>query len=225
VATTSATEVVLICSEIGTRDYAPDALGDKQFRDVSDWLWKKYDEEISGWLRQRLTNMETPDRDRAPLRFDYTDQAGKLIPIDHAEPVSAIAQVSSQVQWHPQVVGGSYRQMFGMHAAEILSHPNYKNWSCVVKDSPGYGIRAVGPDPDNIVRTWTITPTADYPNSPPTVVSQPSYTNDICWRDGSLHYTAYSGTGGSPWQDVARDSANPLLSLMIELLQKYKLSI
>lgn len=218
-------ELVLICSEIGTRDYPTDGLLRKQFRDVSDWLWKKYEDEISGWLRQRLSNMEAPNRDRAPLRFDYSDEAGKLIPIDHSENVSDIAHVGPQVQWHPQVVGGGYRQEFGMHAAEILTHPKYSNWRCIVENSPGYGIRAVGPDPQNIIRTWTITPTADYPNSPPSVISQPSYTNDICWQDGSLHYTGYSRRDGSPWQDVARQSANPLFSLVIELLQKYKLAI
>jgi hypothetical protein len=219
-------DFVLVCSEIGTRDYLAGELMGKQFRDVSDWLWKKYPDQISGWIQQRLTNMETPNRERAPLRFDYADEAGKLIPIDPAENVESIAQLTRQVQWHPQVVGGSnFRQIFGMHASEILVHPNYRNWRCIVSNSPGYGIRAVGPDPQHIIRTWTITPTSDYPNSPPTVVSEPPYNNDVCWRDGTLHYTRYMQGGGSPWQDVARRSTNPLFSLIIELLQKYKLAI
>jgi hypothetical protein len=217
-------EVVLICSEIGTRDYLPKDLVDKQFRDVADWLWKKYPDQIQGWLKQNLGGLETPNRDRAPLRFDYVDPAGTNIVIDPAENVVNISQVTEQVQWHPQVVGGAnFRQAFGTHASDILARPNYRNWRCLAQGQPGYGIRAVGPDPQGVIRTWTITPTANYPESPPAVISEPSYTNDICWRDGVLHYT--SGRGVSPWQELARRSNNPLLALMIELLQKYKLGV
>jgi len=83
----------------------------------------------------------------------------------------------------------------------------------------------VGPDPQNIIRTWTITPSPDYPKSPPTITSEPPFTNDVCWPDGRLHYTRYSNGGGSPWTDAAARSANPLLSLLIELLQKYRLYV
>ncbi|MFF4036001.1 hypothetical protein ACFYZ2_40720 [Streptomyces sviceus] len=222
----SSQELTLVCSELGTRDYLSGEIMTKQFRDVSQWLWKKYPEQISGWLRRGLTNLETPDKDRAPLRFDYSDEAGNLLPIDSAEDVSAIAKMSPQVQWHPQVVGGAnFRQTFGMHAAEILTNPKYKNWRCVVPGKPGYGIQAVGPDPQGIIRTWTVKPSADYPLSPPTVVSQPAYKDDICWRDGTLHYTRYAHGIGSPWNDVAVRSVNPLFVLLTELLQKYKLAV
>lgn len=218
-------ELVLVCAEIGTRDYAPKEIFDKQFRDVSDWLWKKYPSQISDWLRGALGGLETPSRDRAPLLFEYTDAAGKRVTIDHTDNVSAILQVSDQVLWRPQVVGGSFRQEFGKHASEIVANPRYRNWRCVVDEQPGFGIWAVGPDPQGVVRKWTITPASDYPGSPPTVVSSPPYKNDVCWSDGVLHYTQYKHREGSPWTDLARGNANPLRALMIELLQKYKLAI
>lgn len=224
--TASTKELVIICSEVGTRDYLPSELRDKLFRDVSDWLWKKYPDQITSWIQQELGGMETPSRQRAELLFDYADAAGDRIPIDQSEAVAKIAQLTSQVQWHPQAVGGSsFRQTFGMHAAEILANPRYRNWHCVANGSPGYGIRAVGPDPHGIIRTWTITPPADYPNSPPTVISEPPYTHDVCWGNGILHYTRYTKRYGSPWQDLARRSTNPLLALIIELLQKYRLAV
>ncbi len=222
----SENELVFVCSEIGTRDYAPKNIMDKQFRDVSDWLWKKYDKQIVNLLKQNLSGLEKPDRDRAPLSFDYTDPAGKLVPIDHTEDVKNIAQITNQVFWHPQVVGGqTFRQIFGNHAMEILSNPRYRNWRLIVAEKPGYGIMTIGPDPADIVRTWKICPSSDYPNTPPTVNSEPTYTNDICWSNGVLHYTGYSQKGGSPWTELAKRSTNPLLALLIELLQKYKLGI
>lgn len=220
-------DLVFTCSEIGTRDYAPKDLMKKQFRDVSDWLWKKYDNQILGFLKQSLGGLETSvDRDRAPLRFDYMDPAGKLVPIDHAEDTGAIAQITDQIFWHPQVIGGqTFRQSFGNHAMEILTNPRYRNWRLIVKEKPGYGIMAIGPDPQGIVRTWKVYPSPDYPNTPPTVTSEPSYTNDVCWSGGTLHYTSYSQAGGSPWIELAQRSTNPLFALMIELLQKYKLGV
>lgn len=225
-------ELVIICSEVGTRDYVPNDILKKQFRDVSEWLWKKYDAQILGFLKQSHSGLETPEsretnRDRAPLRFDYTDPAGKLVPIDHTEDVRSIAQVTDQIFWHPQVIGGAqtFRQVFGNHAMEILSNPRYRNWKLVEDRKPGYGIIAVGPDPHGIVRTWIITPSPDYPTTPPTVTSEPSYTNDPCWSNGILHYTSYSQASGSPWADLVCRSVNPLLCLMIELLQKYKLGV
>jgi hypothetical protein len=219
-------ELTLICSEFGTRDYLSGEIMKKQFRDVHTWLWKKYPSEISAWIRRELTNMETPDKDRAPLLFQYADEAGALINIDYGEDVAAISKLTPQVQWHPPVVGGgNFRQTFGIHAAEILTHPRYKNWQCVVDGKPGYGIMAIGPDPQNTIRTWTIKPSADYPHSPPIVVSQPPYKDDICWQGGTLHYTGYRNRSGSPWQDVAQKSTNPLLALLNELLQKYQLAV
>lgn len=223
-------ELAFVCSEIGTRDYAPKDIMDKQFSNVSDWLWKKYDNQIVNFLKQDLRGLEDSlkrkDRDRAPLRFDYTDPAGKQVPIDHTEDVKNIAQINSQVFWHPQVVGGqTFRQFFGNHAMEIITNPRYRNWRLIVDEKPGYGMMAVGPDRDGIVRTWKIYPSPDYPSTPPTVTSEPPYTRDICWSYGILHYTSYSQKGGSPWTELAKGSTNPLHALMIELLQKYKLSV
>ena len=120
----------------------------------------------------------------------------------------------------------NFRQVFGNHALEILHKPKYRNWKCIVKDKPGYGIMAVGPDKMGIVRTWKITPSGDYPRTPPTVVSEPPYMNDICWDSkGVLHYTAFSKKSGSPWEKAVKTDANPLFGLIVELLQKYKLAV
>jgi len=223
------TELVLVCSEIGTRDYPPKELIEKKFRDISDWLWKKYDRDIENFLKESHSGLETPDRDRAPLRFDYIDLAGKMVPIDHAEDVRNISQMNNQVYWHPQVIGGQrFRQIFGNHAMEIIENKRYRNWGLIIDKKPGYGIMTVGPDPKGIIRTWKIYPSGDYPDTPPTVISEPPFTNDIggCWDSkGILHYTSFKQPGGSPWTELAQKSTNPLHALMIELLQKYKLGV
>lgn len=224
-------ELVLVCSEIGTRDYPlkdkESELIEKQIRDVSDWLWKKYDGDIGNFLKESHSGLETPDRDRAPLRFDYIDLAGKMVPIDHAEDVRNISHITDQIYWHPQVIGGQrFRQIFGNHAMEIITNKRYRNWRLIIDEEPGYGIMAVGPDSQGIIRTWKIYPSGDYPNTPPTIISEPPFTNDICWDSkGTLHYTSFKQQGGSPWTEAVQSSTNPLHALMIELLQKYKLGI
>ncbi len=223
-------ELVFVCSEIGTRDYEPKELIDKKFSDVSDWLWEKYDKQILNFLKPNFSGLESIDsiehKNRAPLRFDYIDQAGKLVPIDHAEDVWNTSQITDQVYWHPQVIGGQrHFQIFGKHANEIITNPRYRNWKSIKAGQPGDGIWATGPDPEGIVHKWKIIPSADYPITPPIVIAEPSYKNDICWQSGKLNYTSYRGRGGSPWTELAQKSTNPLFALMIELLRKYKLGV
>jgi len=120
----------------------------------------------------------------------------------------------------------SFRQVFANHALEILNKPKYRNWKCIVKDKPGYGIIATGPDKHGIVRTWKITPSGNYPQTPPVVVSEPPYSKDLCWDSkGRLHYTVYRNVGGSPWEKAVITHANPLFGLIVELLQKYRLAV
>jgi hypothetical protein len=120
----------------------------------------------------------------------------------------------------------SFRQVFASHALEILTKPKYRNWKSIVQDKPGFGIMAVGPDKMGIVRTWKITPSGNYPMTPPVVVSEPPYVKDICWdSSGVLHYTRYAETSGSPWEKAVKTNANPLFTLIVELLQKYKLAV
>ncbi len=119
----------------------------------------------------------------------------------------------------------NFRQAFAIHAIEILNKPTYKNWKCILKDKPGYGIMAVGPDKTGIVRTWKITPSGNYPESPPVVVSEPPYSSDVCWdSNGLLHYTRFADSG-SPWEKAVSTNVNPLFGLIVELLQKYKLAV
>jgi hypothetical protein len=120
----------------------------------------------------------------------------------------------------------NFRQIFANHAHEILRKPKYRNWKHIVAGKPGYGIKAVGPDKTGIVRTWKITPSGNYPNTPPVIVSEPPYSNDPCWDSkGILHYTNFKKNSGSPWEKAVKVNVNPLFSLIIELLHKYKLSV
>jgi len=120
----------------------------------------------------------------------------------------------------------TFRQAFANHAQEILNKPKYRNWKYLISGKPGYGIKAVGPDKSGIVRTWKITPSGNYPKTPPVVVSEPPYFDDVCWgSSGVLHYTNFKKNSGSPWEKATKTHTNPLFSLIIELLQKYRLSV
>lgn len=222
-------ELVLVCSEIGTREYLPKELIEKKIRDIADWLWKKYDEDIGTFLGG-LSGLEGSDkrdnRHRAPILFEYVDLSGKMVPIDPTDDVRDISQMTDQIYWHPDVIGGQrFRQIFGNHAKELIGKKKYGNWEVIRDGEPGYGIIAVGPDPQGIIRTWKIRPSDDYPNTPPIVTSEPPFTNDICWSGGILHYTGFYQRGGSPWTKLVQRSTNPLHALMIELLQKYKFGV
>ncbi|CAG0987531.1 hypothetical protein ANRL3_02542 [Anaerolineae bacterium] len=114
----------------------------------------------------------------------------------------------------------NFRQIFGIHANEILHNPKYSNWRCIEPGKPGMGIEVFGPDKAGILRTWRITPTPDYPSSPPTVVAEPVFTDDPCWRNGYLNFNMV------PWKrTIDRGVINPLHELMMELLRKYRAAV
>lgn len=50
----------------------------------------------------------------------------------------------------------NFRHVIAVHALEILHNPMYRKWKCNVKDKPGYGIIAVGPDKTGIIGTRKI---------------------------------------------------------------------
>lgn len=114
----------------------------------------------------------------------------------------------------------SFRQVFGVHAFEVMRSPAYGNWRPIISGKPGYGIEAIGPDKSGIIRTWQITPTPGYPRTPPTVVARPEYRDDPCWRNGHLNFNHV------PWQmAIERGVTNPLLQLIHELFLKYRIGV
>jgi len=221
-------DLILINSEIGTRDYyGKGNLESKTFRDIAEDLHIKYQDQIFEYAKSQLSNILQNDRTRLPLRFYYVDQAGNENEIDHSDKVFDIMRLGSEVFWSIQVVGGSvnFRKYFGQHSLELVKKPKYRNWKVIIEGKPGYGIYSVGPDKTSIIRRWEIKPSRDYPQTPPIVTSSPPYSNDPCWdTNGTLHYARFQ-FGGSPWNDRVNKSTNPLYSLVIELLQKYRLGV
>jgi hypothetical protein len=189
-------------------------------------LWGKYRDEIL--TEGEDVNNLIAEPERMPIRFQYVDDQGSECLVEPSEEIEdVISAGAKQVTWDATPTGGalSYRQQFGEHAAELLARPEYQNWSYCARGKPGYGIQAVGPDKDDVVRTIKITPSGNYPETPPTVTCQPTFEGDPCWTGGVLHYTTYSGGGGSPWKDLVEQSdrgLNPLHALTQELLLKYK---
>ena len=221
------TDLVLVNKRIRSRDVFKDT---GTFMDVAKELWKKYKDTLTQDASENVDNL-IADEERMPIRFQYVDAAGSQCLIEPAEPVAGIlAAGAEQVIWDHVPIGGddNFRQLFGAHALELIKMPQYLNWTHIYKDHPGYGITATGPDKDDVVRTLKITPSGDYPNSPPTVVSEPAFKDDPCWAGGLLHFTEYSKGGGSAWKDLVDASSsgiNPLQGLIMELLTKYKFAV
>ncbi|NVB39839.1 hypothetical protein G6O69_18495 [Pseudenhygromyxa sp. WMMC2535] len=220
------TSIILVNNRISARDTFP-ASG--TFLGIAKRLWSKYSDTLIGVGRSDVGNL-IADRERMPIRFQYVDAGGSQVLIEPSEEVAAIlAQGADQILWDHVPTGGgpTFRQIFGQHAVDLVSRPAYSNWSCVYQDKPGYGIQAIGPDRNGVIRTITITPSGNYPKTPPTVVSEPPFSDDPCWSRGVLHYTKFHG-GGAPWTDLAddwRSGLNPLHALIQELLQKYGFAI
>lgn len=218
-------KLAVVCSEVQTRDYIPDDMMNKKFKDVSDWLWKKYDNEIKEHLK-RLGNMEGANRKRAPLSMGYIDENGKEKPIPHEEDIINIAKKTDTIFWHPEPTGGAnHLQTFGIHAKEIIGNVGYGNWKLITEGKYGDGIWAKAPDPKGFVHIWKIFPSIGYPYTPPIVTAEPQYTDDICWRSGKLDYTKIREDGSYYWTRVVMRSSNPLLLLIIELFNKYDIGV
>jgi hypothetical protein len=221
------TELVLVNKRIRSRDVFPPK---GTFLDVAKELWAKYKDTLTEHGEANVDNL-IPDEDRMPLRFMYVDKAGSQCLIEASEPVEAIlAAGAEQVNWDHVPVGGglNYRQAFGRHALDLMSIPQYQNWKNLHADHPGYGITATGPDKNDVVRTLKLTPSGNYPKTPPTVTAEPEFTDDPCWSGGVLHFTNFRSGGGSAWDDLVDLSSvgiNPLQGLIQELLQKYGFAV
>jgi len=220
-------ELVLVNKRIRSRDVLPPT---GTFMDVAKKLWAKYKDTLTEHGGDNVDNL-IPEQDRMPLRFLYVDKAGSQCLIEPSEPVAAIlAAGAEQVIWDHVPVGGSqnYRQAFGRHALDLMNIPQYQNWKCLHPDHPGYGITATGPDKNDVVRTLKLTPSGNYPQTPPTVTSEPEFTDDPCWSGGVLHFTNFSTGGGSAWDALVELSSagiNPLQGLIQELLQNYAFAV
>ena len=221
------TNLVLVNKRIHSRDVFPNT---GTFMDVAKELWKKYKDTLTEDGSENVDHL-IAEQNRMPIRFQYVDAASSNCLSEPSEPVAGIlAAGAEQVIWDHVPIGGgeNFRQTFGAHALELIKMPHYQNWTYIYKDHPGYGITATGPDKNDIVRTLKITPSGNYPQSPPTVVSEPAFRDDPCWADGVLHFTEYNKGGGSAWKDLVDASSsgiNPLQGLIMELLSKYEFAV
>jgi len=222
-----AKDLILQNDEIGTKDF----LEKKEWQgkiigDIPEYLYEKYKDQIFAYVKRTATNV-IGEKDRIPLKFYYVDKDGTWNILDPSEKISNIMSLYDIIHWQIPPLGArsDYLQVFGNHAVQIVRNPIYKNWKYLEKNRPGFGIYSVGPDDNGIKRTLEIKPSANYPETPPIVFSLPPY-KDPCWDStGTLHYTTYKNKGGTSWKDLAEKCHNPLLVLVIELLQKYRLAV
>lgn len=138
-----------------------------------------------------------------------------------------------QVFWSIPAIGGvSALQVFGNHVLKLLT-PEYQNWQLIRVGYPGYGIESRGPDKSGIIRKLIVTASANYPQEPPKIISQPPFSDDPCWdNSGGLHYTSWKNMNGSPWNLLVeggmgpsgvyqQPNDNPLGVIISELMLKY----
>ncbi|MBC8525886.1 MAG: hypothetical protein H8D22_03295 [Candidatus Cloacimonetes bacterium] len=229
-----AEDLILQNDEIGTKDF----LEKKEWQgkiigDIPEYLYEKYKEKIFAYVKRTATNI-IDEKERIPLMFYYTDKKGSSVNkdgkwniLDPSEKIGDIMSLYDIIHWRISPVGArlSSLQAFGNHAVKIVVNPKYRNWKYLEENRPGLGIYSVGPDNKGIRRTWKIKPSANYPDTPPIVVSLPPYTKDPCWFNGILHYTTYKNKGGTPWKDMAEKCNNPLLVLVVELFWKYRIGV
>lgn len=214
-----------VCSEFTLTDLLPSNKEFHKISDVNNYIWEKYGEQIEVYVNNNVNNVISR-KDRLPLKFDYVNSQGIYESISFSQDISEVNEKTDIVNWHPEVVGGMTPiQIFGNHATDTIKNPNFRHWKLIVDGKPGFGIQVIAVDKDEIIRTIKVLSSIDYPNSPPKVLTEPKFTNDICFDEkGELHYTNFIGTG-SPWLNCVNRYKNPLLSLLDELIHKYKFSI
>jgi hypothetical protein len=218
-------ELVLVNKRIRCRDVFP---ADGLFFDVAKALWRKYKDTLTDHGEENVDNL-IAEQDRMPLRFHYVDASGSQCLIEPSESVGTILdQGATQVIWDHVPVGGdlNFRQVFSQHASEILALPEFAHWKCIFGSSPKYGIVVTSPEKNGQVRTLKITPSGDYPTTPPTVIAEPGFPDDPCWSDGILDFAYLSEKGRFAWEKRVTDkprNKNPLQELVAEVLQDYGL--
>ena len=194
--------------------------------DVAKALWKKYKDTLTDHGEENVDNL-IAEQDRMPLRFHYVDASGSQCLIEPSESVETILDRGArQVIWDHVPVGGdlNFRQVFSQHASEILTLPEFAHWKCIFGSSPKYGIVVTSPDKNGQQRTLKITPSGDYPTTPPTVIAEPGFPDDPCWSDDILDFAYLSEKGRFSWEKRVTDKPldmNPLHGLVQEVLQDY----
>jgi hypothetical protein len=99
-------QLILIGSEINTRDYVPvTELQGKTFNDLIDFLYKKYEEPIIAYARERMRNLEL-GRDRIAVKFQYADPSGSMVTIEPSEQVLNILGLTDTVYYTIETFGG-----------------------------------------------------------------------------------------------------------------------
>ena len=218
------------CSNVqGILDGYEVTSSDKTLKDLSDWIWEKHENKIIEYNKLEVSNLLS-ERDRIIISFSIIDSIGDRQPLDYTDVIKdvVLAYNIDTIYWQmPPIGGGSPKQIFGQHALEIIERPEYRYITCITSNRPGNGIKVVAKDKDGIIRTIKILPSEGYPKNPPKVSCIPEFTNDPCWIMGELSYNRYSNKKGSPWLDLVIGSdgmpafSNPLISIIIELREKY----
>jgi len=218
------------CSNVqGIIDIFEVTTPNQTLKDLSDWIWEKHETAIMEYNTREVSNL-VHGRDRIIISFFFINSFGEREILDYTDVIKdvVLSHKIDTIYWQmPVIGGGSARQIFGQHAMEIIERPEYKYLKCITNNKPGDGIKVVAKDKDGIIRTIRIVPSENYPRKPPQVTCVPVFTNDTCWTGGQLNYTRFTEKEGSPWEDLVRGAdgflpcSNPLISIIIELREKY----
>ena len=218
------------CSNVqGILDIFEIITPDQTLKDLSDWIWGKHETEIIEYNTREVSNL-VHGRDRIIISFFFINSIGEREILDYTDVIKDVVLIHKidMIYWQmPVIGGGGARQIFGQHALEIIERPEYNYLKCITYNKPGDGIKVIAKDKDGITRTIKIVPSERYPKKPPRVTCVPDFTNDTCWISGTLKYTRFSKKEGSPWEDLVCGAdglppcSNPLISIIIELREKY----
>lgn len=225
--------IVLINEELGVKETIPnggfDNIKSKTFLDVAKWLATKYEGSISSLIGSNLSGFEGAgaNLERAPIKFEVMANDGQFATVPYSDNVGEWESKTNQIYFTIEPTGGMNNPIFNKHAFGVIRNTRFSQWKSLISNSVADGIYAQGRiRSENIVYTIRVQPSADYPNSPPIVSTNPPFSNDPCWdTNGILHYTAYSDGTGSPWNSLVARHQNPLISLIDELLTKYKFGV
>jgi hypothetical protein len=225
--------IVLINEELQIKERIPNKefsnIEEKTFLDVAKWLTSKYRGNIASQLGDELSGLESVGQnlERAPIKFNVLANDGKYAVVPYSDNVGEWAEKTDTIYFETEPVGGANNSLFNKHAFGVIKNTRFAQWKSLISDSVADGIFAIGRiNKENIAYTIRVQPSANYPLDPPIVSTSPPFSDDPCWdTSGVLHYTAYSNGSGSPWNSLVERQSNPLISLIDELLTKYKMGV
>jgi len=225
--------IILINDELQVKETIPnrdfDHIKSKTFLDVARWLASKYRDSIGGILGNSLGGFEGAgsNLERAPIKFEVMANDGQFTSVPYSDNVGEWEGKTDQIYFVLEPTGGANNPIFNKHSFGVIRNTRFLNWKPLIANSVADGIYAVGRvQGENFARTIRVQPSADYPNTPPIISSNPPFSNDPCWDTrGILHYTTYADGSGSPWNSLVARHQNPLISIIDELLTKYRMSV